>query len=66
MLVLTEEGKQKIKEVQQKISEEERRLIKTMVLNEKLKVLQRLKRDGLINQEEFDAKRHEIMSESGL
>jgi quercetin dioxygenase-like cupin family protein len=66
MLVLTEEGKQKIKEVQQKISEEERRLIKTMVLNEKLKVLQRLKKDGLINQEEFDAKRHEIMSESGL
>jgi quercetin dioxygenase-like cupin family protein len=64
ILVLTEEGEQRIKEMQQKISEEERRLIKKMVLNEKLEVLQRLKKDGLIDQEEFDAKRSEIISES--
>ncbi len=66
ILVLTEEGKRKIKEVQQKISEEERRLIENVILNEKLKVLQKLKDDGLIDQEEFDAKRSEIISENRL
>ncbi len=66
ILVLTEEGKQRIKEVQQKISEEERRLIEKVILNEKLKVLQKLKDDGLIDQEEFDAKRSEIIGESKL
>jgi quercetin dioxygenase-like cupin family protein len=64
ILVLTEEGKQRIKEVQQKISEEERRLIENVILNEKLKVLQKLKDDGLIDQDEFNAKRSEIISES--
>lgn len=66
ILVLTDEGKQRIKEVQQKISEEERRLIEKVILNEKLKVLQKLKDDGLIDQEEFDAKRSEIIGESKL
>ena len=63
ILVMSEEGKQKIKEVQQKISEEERKLMDRMVLNEKLKVLQRLKNEGLLTQEEYDAKRTEIISE---
>ena len=66
ILVLTEEGKQKIKEVQQKISEEERNLIDNIILNEKLKVLQRLKDDGLISQEEYDAKRTEIIRDNNL
>ncbi len=66
ILVLTDEGKQRIKEVQQKIREEERRLIEKVILNEKLKVLQKLKDDGLIDQEEFDAKRSEIIGESKL
>jgi hypothetical protein len=66
ILVLTDEGKQRIKEVQQKINEEERRLIEKMILNEKLKGLQKLKDDGLIDQEEFDAKRSEIIGESKL
>jgi hypothetical protein len=66
ILVLTDEGKQRIKEMQLKISEEERRLIEKVILNEKLKVLQKLKDDGLIDQEEFDAKRSEIIGESKL
>ncbi|MFQ5712963.1 MAG: cupin domain-containing protein [Candidatus Scalinduaceae bacterium] len=66
ILVLTDEGRQRIKEVQQKISEEERRLIEKVILNEKLKVLQKLKDDGLIDQEELDAKRSEIIGESKL
>lgn len=64
VLVLTDEGKQKIKEVQRKVSEEERKMIKRMIVNEKLKVLQKLKDEGLLNQEEFDDKRTELINES--
>lgn len=66
ILVLTEEGEKRLKEAQRKIREEEKRRMKKMVLNEKLKVLQKLKNEGLINQEEFDTKRAEIISESEL
>ncbi|ODS31261.1 MAG: hypothetical protein SCARUB_03630 [Candidatus Scalindua rubra] len=66
ILVLTEEGKQKIREARQKIKEEERDVINKIILDEKLKVLQKLKDDGLISQEEFEVKRAEVISESGL
>lgn len=64
ILIMTEEEKQKIREVQRKINEEERNMIERMVLNEKLKVLQGLVNEGLLSQEEYDAKRAEIISES--
>ncbi|MFQ5964601.1 MAG: cupin domain-containing protein [Candidatus Scalinduaceae bacterium] len=63
-LVLTEEGKQRIKEVQQVIKEEERRLIEKLIMNEKLKVLQKLKDDGLISQEEYEVERSELIGEN--
>ena len=66
ILVLTEEGEQKIREARKKVRKEEKAVIARIVLDEKLKVLQKLKNDGLISQEEFEAKRAEVISESGL
>lgn len=66
ILVLTEEGKQKIREARKKVKKEEKAVIDRIVLDEKLKVLQKLKDEGLISQEEFEAKRTEVINESGL
>lgn len=66
ILVLTEEGMQKVREARQKVKKEEKAVIDRIVLDEKLKVLQKLKNDGLISQEEFEAKKAEVISESGL
>jgi len=66
ILVLTEEGKQKIRDARQKVKKEEKAVIGMIVLDEKLKVLQKLKNEGLISQEEFEAKKTEVISESGL
>jgi hypothetical protein len=66
ILVLTEEGKEKIREARKKVKKEEKVLIDRIVLDEKLKVLQKLKDEGLISQEEFEAKKAEVISESGL
>jgi quercetin dioxygenase-like cupin family protein len=66
ILVLTEEGEQKIREARKKVKKEEKVVIDRIVLDEKLKVLQKLKDEGLISQEEFEAKRTEVISESGL
>lgn len=66
ILVLTEEGREKIREARQKVKKEEKAVIDRIVLDEKLKVLQKLKDDGLISQEEFEAKKTEIIAESGL
>ena len=66
ILVLTEEGKQKIREARKKVKKEEKTVIDRIVLDEKLKVLQRLRNDGLISQEELEAKKAEVISESGL
>jgi quercetin dioxygenase-like cupin family protein len=66
ILVLTEEGKQKIRDARKKVKKEEKAVIDRIILAEKLKVLQRLKDEGLISQEEFEAKKAEVISESGL
>ena len=66
ILVLTEEGKDKIREARKKVKKEEKVIIDRIVLDEKLKVLQELKNEGLISQEEFEAKKAEVISESGL
>lgn len=66
ILVLTEEGREKIREARQKVKKEEKVVIDGIVLDEKLKVLQKLKDDGLISQEEFEAKKAEVIAESGL
>jgi quercetin dioxygenase-like cupin family protein len=66
ILVLTEEGKQRIRDARMKVKKKENVIIDRIVLEEKLKVLQRLKDEGLITQEEFEAKRVEVISESGL
>ena len=66
ILVLTEEGKDKIREARKKVKKEEKVIIDRIVLDEKLKVLQKLKDEGLISQEEFEAKKAEVISESGL
>ena len=66
ILVLTEEGKQKIREARKKVKKEEKAVIDRIVLDEKLKALQKLKDEGLISQEEFEAKRTEVINESGL
>ncbi len=63
---MTEEGKQKIEEVQLRMKEKERRIVDKMIINEKLKMLKKLKDEGLINQEEFEAEKSEIIRESGL
>jgi quercetin dioxygenase-like cupin family protein len=66
ILVLTEEGEQKIREARKKVKKEEKVVIDRIILDEKLKVLQRLKDEGLISPEEFEAKKAEVISESGL
>jgi len=66
ILVLTEEGEQKIRDARRKVKKEEKVVIDRIVLDEKLKVLQKLKDDGLISQEEFEAKKAEVISESGF
>ncbi len=66
ILVLTEEGMQKVREARKKVKKEEKAVIDRIVLDEKLKVLQKLKDDGLISQEEFEAKKAEVIGESGL
>ncbi len=66
ILVLTEEGEQKIRDARKEVKKEEKVVIDRIVLDEKLKVLQRLKDEGLISQEEFEAKKAEVISESGL
>lgn len=66
ILVLTEEGEQKIRDARRKVKKEEKAVIARIVLDEKLKVLQKLKNEGLISQEEFEAKKAEVINESGL
>jgi len=66
ILVLTEEGEQKIRDARKKVKKEEKAVIDRIVLDEKLKVLQRLKDEGLISQEEFETKKAEVIRESGL
>ncbi len=66
ILVLTEEGREKIREARRKIKIEEKSIIDKIVLDEKLMVLQRLKLDGVISDEEFEIKKAEIIKESGL
>ena len=65
-LILTEEGMQKVREARQKVKKEEKAVIDRIVLDEKLKVLQKLKDEGLISQEEFEAKKAEEITKSGL
>jgi hypothetical protein len=64
ILVLTDEGKRRIKEVQDKMGEREKVLLEKMIIGERVKVLQKLKVEGLISQEEFELKRDEIINES--
>jgi quercetin dioxygenase-like cupin family protein len=66
ILVLTEEGKEKVREARKKVKKEEKAIVDRIVLDEKLKILQKLKNEGLISQEEFEAKKAEVISESGL
>ena len=66
ILVLTEEGEQRIRDARKKVKKEEKAVIERIVLDEKLKVLQRLKDEGLISQEEFETKKAEVIRESGL
>ncbi len=66
ILVLTEEGREKIREARRKVNAEENAIIDKIILDEKLMVLQRLKRDGVISDEEFETKKAEIIEESGL
>ncbi|KAA3601619.1 MAG: cupin domain-containing protein [Candidatus Scalindua sp. AMX11] len=66
ILVLTDEGKRRIKEVQDKMGERERLMLEKMIIGERVKVLQKLKVEGLISQEEFELKRDEIINESKL
>lgn len=64
ILIMTGEEKQKIRDVERKVIEQEKKITKKMILNEKLKVLHNLKKEGLLDQEEYDAKRSEIINES--
>lgn len=66
ILVLTDEGREKIREARRKVNEEEKAIVDKIVLDEKLMVLQRLKLDGLIGEEEFEKTKAEIIEESGL
>ena len=65
ILVLTDEGREKIREARRKVTDEENAIIDKIVLDEKLMVLQRLKLDGLISDEEFEKTKAEIIEESG-
>ena len=64
ILVLTEEGREKIREARRKVNAEENAIIDKIILDEKLIVLQRLKLDGVISDEEFETKKAEIIEES--
>ncbi len=66
ILVLTDEGREKIREARRKVTDEENAIIDKIVLDEKLMVLQRLKLDGLISEEEFEKTKAEIIEESRL
>ncbi len=66
ILVLTDEGRKKIREARRKVNVEEKEIIDKIVLDEKLMVLQRLKIDGLISDEEFEKTKAEIIEESGV
>ncbi len=66
ILVLTDEGREKIREARRKVNAEEKAIIDKIVLDEKLMVLQRLKLDGLISDKEFEKTKAEIIEESGL
>jgi quercetin dioxygenase-like cupin family protein len=66
ILVLTEEGRKKIREARRKVNAEEKAIIDKIVLDEKLMVLQRLRIDGLITDKEFEKTKAEIIEESGL
>jgi len=66
ILVLTNEGREKIREARRKVTDEENAIIDKIVLDEKLMVLQRLRLDGLISEEEFEKTKAEIIEESGL
>lgn len=66
ILVLTDEGRKKIREARSKVNAEEKAIIDKIVLDEKLMVLQRLKHDGLISDEEFEKTKAEIIEESRL
>jgi cytochrome c-type biogenesis protein CcmH/NrfG len=63
---LTEEGRERIREARKKVNAEENAIIDKIILDEKLMVLQRLKLDGVISDEEFETKKAEIIEESGL
>ena len=66
ILVLTEEGREKIKEARMKVKEKEDTIIDKIVLDEKLKMLQKLRREGLIGDKDFEAKMNEITKEGGV
>jgi len=66
ILVLTDEGRKQIREARRKVTDEENTIIDKIVLDEKLMVLQRLKLDGLISDEEFEKTKAEIIEESGM
>ena len=66
ILVLTEEGREKVREARRKVNAEEKAIIDNIILDEKLMVLQRLKLDGLISDKEFEITKAEIIKESGL
>ncbi|MCP4252043.1 MAG: cupin domain-containing protein [Candidatus Scalindua sp.] len=66
ILVLTNEGREKIREARKKVTDEENAIIDKIILDEKLIVLQRLKLDGLISEEEFEKTKAEIIEESRL
>jgi hypothetical protein len=66
ILVLTDEGREKIREARRKVNAEEKAIIDKIILDEKLMVLQRLKLDGLISDKEFEKTKAEIIEESGL
>jgi len=66
ILVLTDEGREKIREARRKVNAEEKAIIDKIILDEKLMVLQRLKLEGLISEKEFEITKAEIIEESGL
>ncbi len=66
ILVLTEEGRERVREARRKVNAEEKAIIDKIILDEKIMVLQRLKLDGLISDKEFEITKAEIIEESGL
>lgn len=66
ILVLTDEGRKKIREARRKVNAEENAIIDKIILDEKLMVLQRLRLDGLISDIELEKTKAEIIEESGL